>query len=169
MGVGQLLSRMMSDLGLLRRFMSFGLVMLFMNSIHIVVVVVIMVARLWQVGVAVLIAVIPVVIATFALMGRFGTLSRRLQDETGDVASAAEESLHGIRVIRSFGRAGFAFRGYDERASRLAETGVARMNLASILWTLLEVFPNVLLLVVLAGIGLAVPYGVCRSATPSPS
>ena len=36
---GQLLSRIMSDLGLLRRFMSFGLVMLAMSSLHIVVVV----------------------------------------------------------------------------------------------------------------------------------
>ncbi len=156
---GQLLSRMMSDLGLLRRFMSFGLVMLFMNSIHIVVVVVIMVVKLWQVGLAVLIAVIPVVIATFALMGRFGTLSRRLQDETGDVASSAEESLHGVRVIRSFGRSRYVFKGYDERSRKLRDTGVQRMNLASILWTLLEVFPNVLLLVVLVGIGLAVPGG----------
>lgn len=156
---GQLLSRMMSDLGLLRRFMSFGLVMLFMNSIHIVVVVVIMVVKLWHVGLAVLIAVIPVVIATFVLMGRFGKLSRRVQDETGDVASSAEESLHGVRVIRSFGRAGYAYRGYDERATKLAGSGVARMNLASILWTLLEVFPNVLLLVVLIGVSFGVSGG----------
>lgn len=156
---GQLLSRMMSDLGLLRRFMSFGLVMLFMNSIHIVVVVAIMLVMLWQVGLAVLIAVVPVVIATFVLMGRFGKLSRRLQDETGDVASSAEESLHGVRVIRSFGRSRFVFAGYDERAVKLKDTGVERMNLASILWTLLESFPNVLLLVVVAGIGLVVPSG----------
>lgn len=156
---GQLLSRMMSDLGLLRRFMSFGLVMLFMNSIHIVVVIVIMVIQLWQVGLAVLIAVIPVVLATFVLMGRFGVISRRLQDQTGDVASAAEESLHGIRVIRSFGRSGYVYRGYDERSLKLRNSGLDRMNLASILWTLLEVFPNVLLLLVLLGIGLAVPSG----------
>lgn len=156
---GQLLSRMMSDLGLLRRFMSFGLVMLFMNSIHIVVVIVIMVIQLWQVGLAVLIAVIPVVLATFVLMGRFGVISRRLQDQTGDVASAAEESLHGIRVIRSFGRSAYVYRGYDERSRKLRNSGLDRMNLASILWTLLEVFPNVLLLLVLLGIGLAVPSG----------
>lgn len=156
---GQLLSRMMSDLGLLRRFMSFGLTMLFMNSIHIAVVLVIMVARLWQVGLVVLIAVIPVVIATYVLMGRFGVLSRLLQDQTGDVASAAEESLHGIRVIRSFGRARHVYRGYDARAVALADTGVARMNLGSVLWTMLEVFPSFLLLLVLAGVGLAVPAG----------
>ncbi|WP_246043327.1 ABC transporter ATP-binding protein [Tessaracoccus massiliensis] len=153
---GQLLSRIMSDLGLLRRFMSFGLVMLAMSSLHIVVVVAIMVITLWQVGLAVLIAVIPVVIAVFALMGRFGRISRQVQDQTGDVASAAEESLHGVRVIRSFGRSRYAYETFDERATALADSGVKRMNLAAVLWTLLEVFPSVLLLIVLFGVS----YGV---------
>ncbi|MCG6567249.1 ABC transporter ATP-binding protein [Tessaracoccus sp. ZS01] len=156
---GQLLSRIMSDLGLLRRFMSFGLVMLAMSSLHIVVVVGIMVVTLWQVGVAVLISVIPVVIAVFALMGRFGRISRRVQDQTGDVASAAEESLHGVRVIRSFGRTRHSFEAFDKRAAALAESGVRRMNLASVLWTLLEIFPSVLLLIVLFGVSYGVSEG----------
>lgn len=156
---GQLLSRMMNDLGLLRRFMSFGLVLLLTNALHIVVVVAIMVATLWHVGLAVLIAVIPVVVATFALLGRFGTISRRVQDETGDVASSAEEALHGIRVIRAFGRSAHVFAGFDERARRLSRSGVARMDLAAVLWTLLEVFPAVLLVVVLFGVGFGVSAG----------
>ncbi|MDF1488163.1 ABC transporter ATP-binding protein [Tessaracoccus caeni] len=157
---GQLLSRMMSDLGVLRRFMSFGLVVLLMNSIHIVVVVGIMVATLWQVGVAVMVLVIPVIVATFVLMGRFGKISRRVQDQTGDVASSAEESLHGVRVVRSFGRAKYVFEGFESRAAALAASGIDRMNLASVMWTLLEVFPSVLLAVVLLGVGIGVSGGV---------
>lgn len=157
---GQLLSRIMSDLGVLRRFMSFGLVVLLMNSIHIVVVVSIMVVTLWQVGIAVMVLVIPVIIATFVLMGRFGKISRRVQDQTGDVASSAEESLHGVRVIRSFGRAKYVFEGFDGKAGTLAASGVARMDLASVMWTLLEVFPAVLLAVVLLGVGVGVSGGV---------
>lgn len=156
---GQLLSRIMSDLGLLRRFMSFGLVMLFMSALHIVVVLVIMVTTLWQVGVAVLVLVVPVIIATYLLLRRFGPLSRQVQDDTGDAASAAEESLHGIRVIRSFGRTAYAFDGYDQRAVTLHDSGVRRMNLASVLWTLLEVFPSVLLVIVLIGVSFGVSAG----------
>ena len=156
---GQLLSRIMSDLGLLRRFMSFGLVMLFMSALHIVVVLVIMVTTLWQVGVAVLVLVVPVIIATYLLLRRFGPLSRQVQDDTGDAASAAEESLHGIRVIRSFGRTAYAFDGYDQRAVTLHDSGVKRMNLASVLWTLLEVFPSVLLVIVLIGVSFGVSAG----------
>jgi ATP-binding cassette subfamily B protein len=156
---GQLLSRVMSDLGLLRRFMSFGLVMLFMSALHIVVVLTIMVTTLWQVGVAVLALVVPVIIATYLLLRRFGPLSRTLQDDTGDAASAAEESLHGVRVIRSFGRTAYAFEEYDKRATTLAQSGIRRTNLASALWTLLEVFPSVLLIVVLIGVSFGVSAG----------
>lgn len=157
---GQLLSRSMSDLGLIRRFLSFGLVVLMMSTIQIVVVVGIMLATLWQVGLAVLVLIVPVVLVTYRLMGRFGLVSRRLQDATGDVASAAEESLHGVRVIRSFGRADYAFLGFDRRARALRDAGVARMDLAAVLWTLLEVFPAVLLLVVLIGVSFGVSGGV---------
>lgn len=157
---GQLLSRIMSDLGLLRRFMSFGLVMLFMSALHIVVVLVIMLATLWQVGLAVLVLVIPVVVTTVYLLGKFGPLSRQLQDETGDAASAAEESLHGVRVIRSFGRTAYAFEGYDADIRTLRATAVKRMDLASVLWTVLEIFPTVLLVVVLLGVGLGANAGV---------
>lgn len=156
---GQLLSRVMSDLGLLRRFMSFGLVMLFMSAFHIVVVLVIMVTSLWQVGVAVLVLVIPVIITTYLLMRRFGPLSRQVQDDTGDAASAAEESLHGLRVIRSFGRTAHAYEAYDEQAVKLAKSSVRRTDLASILWTLLEVFPAVLLVIVLIGVSYGVSAG----------
>lgn len=152
---GQLLSRIMSDLGLLRRFMSFGVLMLIMNTIQIVVVVSIMVAMHWPLGVAVLVSVVPVVAATTYLVHRFGLVSRQVQDRTGDVASAAEEALHGVRVIRSFGRVPFAFSGFDRRAVALRDAGVHRMRLASVLWTLLEVFPSVLLVVVLGGAAVA--------------
>lgn len=157
---GQLLSRIMSDLGLLRRFMSFGVLMLLMNTVQIVVVVSIMVAMHWPLGVAVLVTVLPVVAVTTSLVHRFGLVSREVQDRTGDVASTAEEALHGVRVIRSFGRVPFAFRGFDRRAVLLRDSGVRRMRLASVLWTLLEVFPSVLLVMVLGGAAVASAQGL---------
>lgn len=157
---GQLLSRIMSDLGLLRRFMSFGLLMLIMNTIQIVVVVSIMVAMHWQLGVSVLVAVIPVVAVTTYLVRRFGIVSRDVQDRTGDVASTAEEALHGVRVIRSFGRVPHAFRAFDRRAMDLRDSGVQRMRLAAVLWTLLEAFPSALLVVVLGGAAVAAADGL---------
>lgn len=148
---GQLLSRIMSDLGLLRRFTSFGLLMLIMNTVQIVVVLTMMLIMYWQLGLIVLALIVPVVVATRILVARATKLSRQVQDATGDVASLAEESLHGVRVIRSFGRVKFAYGKFEDEAINLRDLGIKRMNLNSVLWTLLEVFPNALLILVAGG------------------
>ncbi|WP_297739285.1 ABC transporter ATP-binding protein [uncultured Tessaracoccus sp.] len=157
---GQLLSRIMSDLGLLRRFMSFGLLMLILDSLRIIVVLAIMVTMYWQLGMIVLVLIVPVVLVTWGLVTRSARISREVQDATGDIASLAEESLHGVRVIRSFGRVKYAFDKFDGGAVKLRELGVRRQNLASVLWTLLEVFPNVLLVLVSGGAAYAAAAGL---------
>lgn len=157
---GQLLSRIMSDLGLLRRFMSFGLLMLIMDSLRIIVVLIIMVTMYWQLGLIVLALIVPVVVITWALVVRSSRISRKVQDATGDVASLAEESLHGVRVIRSFGRVKLARSKFDDGAVKLRDLGVKRMNLSSVLWTLLEAFPNVLLVLVSGGAAYAAAAGM---------
>ena len=157
---GQLLSRIMSDLGLLRRFMSFGLLMLILDSLRITVVLAIMVTMYWQLGLIVLALIVPVVLITWRLVTRSARISRQVQDATGDVASLAEESLHGVRVIRSFGRVKYAFDKFDDGAVQLRELGVCRQNVASVLWTLLEVFPNVLLVLISGGAAYAAAAGL---------
>lgn len=157
---GQLLSRIMSDLGLLRRFMSFGLLMLILDSLRIIVVLAIMVTMYWQLGLVVLAFIVPVVLVTWRLVTHSARISREVQDATGDVASLAEESLHGVRVIRSFGRVKYAFDKFDDGAIKLRGLGVRRQNLASVLWTLLEVFPNVLLVLISGGAAYAAAAGL---------
>ena len=157
---GQLLSRIMSDLGLLRRFTSFGLLMLIMNTVQIVVVLTRMLIMYWQLGLIVLALIVPVVVATRILVARATKLSRLVQDATGDVASLAEESLHGVRVIRSFGRVKFAYGKFEDEAINLRGLGIKRMNLNSVLWTLLEVFPNALLILVAGGAAYGASVGI---------
>ena len=57
---GQLLSRIMNDLGTIRRFMSFGLVFLLLNVIQITVVTAILLAMYWPLGVVVLLSIVPI-------------------------------------------------------------------------------------------------------------
>jgi ATP-binding cassette, subfamily B, bacterial len=66
------------------------------------------------------------------------------------VASLVEESAHGLRVIKAFGRAGWAYGKFDARSRHLYDTSMARVRLSSKFWTFLEVIPNVTLIIVLA-------------------
>lgn len=59
---GQLLSRIMNDLSMIRRFLGFGLVFLILNILQIVIVTGLLLAMYWPLGLVVLLSVIPIVI-----------------------------------------------------------------------------------------------------------
>lgn len=146
---GQLLSRIMNDLGTVRRFVGFGFLFLIMNFLQIVIVAALLVQMYLPLGIVVIIAVIPVVGFCLLMQRRYVRISRRLQDETGDVASSVEESVQGLRVIKSFGRADYMFGKFDARSRTLYGTSIDRVNLSAYFWTFLEVIPNLTLVVVL--------------------
>ena len=156
---GQLLSRMMSDLSTLRRFLGFGLLFIVINMVQIAVVVGILIHLYWPLGLVVLASTVPVTWVSLRTQRAYTTLSRAVQDQTGDVASAVEEGAHGLRVIKSFGRADHVFAGFDARAVRLHDTALARVKLQSSFWTFLGVIPSVTLIIVLGFGALAAGQG----------
>lgn len=114
---GQLLSRANSDVSLMRRWMSFGLVLLVSNSIAIVMGVGILFTWSPTLAVVFLICSIPMFVFGSRFRNRFAGLSRAAQDQWGDVATSVEESVHGIRVLRAFGRGDDSLSRFVERAS----------------------------------------------------
>lgn len=119
---GQLLSRAHTDVSLIRRWMSFGLVMLVGNSIAIVMGVAILFTWSPTLALVFLVCSIPMFIFGSRFRNRFAGLSRAAQDQWGDVATSVEESVHGIRVLRSFGRG-------DDSLSRFANSATRGRNL----------------------------------------
>jgi ATP-binding cassette subfamily B protein len=149
---GQLLSRVMNDLSTIRRFLSFGLVFLILNALQIVVVISILLAMYWPLGVVVLVSIVPIAATVLHFEREYTRLSRLAQDQTGHVATHVEESALGMRVVKSFGREDYAYDRFDEQATRLHDTQVSRVLVSAKFWTVLEVIPNLTLIVVL-GLG----------------
>jgi len=149
---GQLLSRAMGDLAVIRRFLGFGALFLIMNTAQILVVTALLLQMYWPLGLVVLVSTVPVVWLCLRNERAYTRLSRRVQDETGDVASAVEEGASGLRLFRAFGRAGTVFDRFDARSVRLHDTAVERARLSAGFWTFLQVIPNLTLVVVL-GVG----------------
>lgn len=147
---GQLLSRIMNDLSTVRRFLGFGLLFIIMNCFQIVVVTILLLRMYWPLGVVVLVSAVPIVWLCLWNERRYVKLSRTIQDQTGDVASAVEESVHGLRVIKAFGRREHVYAGFDEKATILWRTSLDRVRLTSFFWTFLEAIPTLTLIVVLA-------------------
>jgi ATP-binding cassette subfamily B protein len=115
---GQLLSRAQTDVSLIRRWMSFGLVLLVSNSITILLGVAILFTWSPLLATVFILSSLPMLVFSSRFRTRFSGLSRVTQDQWGDVATSVEESVHGIRILKSFGRGPDALARFRTRAER---------------------------------------------------
>ncbi|MDQ1752455.1 MAG: ATP-binding cassette, subfamily bacterial [Pseudonocardiales bacterium] len=142
---GQLLSRVTSDLSTLRRFAGFMAVFFFAN-LAVIVVVLIMLVRLDAVlGISVCVVMAPLAIATRYYERQYNIEARRAQDLTGDLATGVEESVLGIRVIKSFGRRGQLLENFTSDAQRLREAELKKNRTLANLWTVIGSYPQLVL------------------------
>jgi ATP-binding cassette, subfamily B, bacterial len=148
-GSGQLLSRATTDLSAIRRFAGFGLLFLIINILQLVTVTIVLLNMYWPLGLVVALTAAPIVWLSMRFEKGYVVLSRRVQDEQGDLATRAEEGAVGIRVVKAFGRSEHVSRQYDDAATKLRATSMDKVRLSARFWTFLEVIPNLAVVVVL--------------------
>ncbi len=156
---GQLLSRLTTDLGVIRRFVSFGLIFLVVNTATYVTVVILLLRLYWLLGLVVAVSAIPLFLVSQHFFRRYLATSRRQQDQQGDLATLIEESAQGIRVIKSFGRRRYMGQRFEQAARQLQNTGVGKARLLARTWAQFDAVPNVTLAIVLVGGAYAVATG----------
>jgi len=140
---GQLLSRAVSDLGLIRRFLAFGIILLVVNVITIIVGFGILISMNWILGLIFFVCSIPLWIYGFVFEGKYSTIARRSQDQAGDLATAVEESVHGIRVLKAFGRGKHALKNFTSQAEDLRGTEIEKARAIAGIWLWLLLVPDV--------------------------
>lgn len=148
---GQLLSRAMSDLGLIRRWLAFGLVLLIVNVITILVGFGVLFLWSWQLGILFAVCSVPIFIYSYVFEKRYSVVARRSQDQQGDLATAVEESVHGIRVLKAFGRGRHSLEKYVRQAEELRGTEMDKARAVASLWLWLLLIPDVAFALSLAG------------------
>ena len=125
-GSGQLLSRMMSDINQIRRWIAFGMIMAVTNVVTVTVGMVLLIRSSAVLALIFFIAAVPVSIIAYRFNRSFSVLSRRSQDQNGDLATTIEQSVQGIRVLKAFGRGPTALEGFTEQAEELRRTEVRK-------------------------------------------
>ncbi|WAA67122.1 ABC transporter ATP-binding protein [Microbacterium oxydans] len=142
-GSGQLLSRMMQDIGLIRRWLAFGLVLLVVNILTIIIGSMLLFRWHWLLGTIFLVTAIPLWIRGYLFEKRYGALTRRSQDQAGDLATSVEESVHGIRVLKAFGRGKHALSRFSRQAETLRETEMSKAGAIASIWFWLDLMPQI--------------------------
>jgi ATP-binding cassette subfamily B protein len=139
---GQLLSRATTDLSSIRRFAGFGLIFLVTNVMTFVAVVALLISLNWWLGLITGAVFTPVLPVCMRFEKRYRVLSRRVQDQQGDLATLIEEAATGIRVLKALGRGQQSAARHDAQATEVYQTQVAKADLLGSFWALLDLIPN---------------------------
>jgi ATP-binding cassette subfamily B protein len=156
---GQLLSRATTDMSTIRRFVGFGAVFLVVNLVTCGVVLVLLLLLYWPLGLVVLLTTVPLTVLALSWESRYKVEARAVQDQQGELTTDVEESVQGIRVVKSLGRSGLVFGRYDAKAIRLRTLQLKKVRTLALLWCLFELHPQLTLAVILIGGSLAVSTG----------
>jgi len=154
---GQLLSRGMTDLMLLRMFLAFPLTFLLVNSVTILVGVIIMLLQDWTLGLVILGPALPVMVTCVVFERRYRLVARQAQDQIGDLTTVVEESVLGIRIIKGFGRHRSQARAFRELSKKLRGTELRKARLLATIWGVITTLPE-------AAIGAALVLGCVQVA-----
>jgi ATP-binding cassette, subfamily B, bacterial len=125
-GSGQLLSRMMTDINQIRRWIAFGMIMAVTNVVTISVGMALLVRSSAILALIFFLAAVPVTVIAYRFHRGYSVLSRLSQDQNGDLATTIEQSVQGIRVLKAFGRGPSALDDFTEQAEELRRTEVRK-------------------------------------------
>jgi len=154
---GQLLSRATTDLSSIRRFAGFGLIFLVTNVMTFCAVVALLIQLNWWLGLITGLVFFPVVPVCIRFERRYRVLSRRVQDQEGDLATLIEEAATGIRVLKALGRGRQAAARHGRQAEEVYRTQVEKAGMLGSFWAILDLIPNAVIgiIVVLGAIAVS--------------
>lgn len=142
---GQLLSRAISDLAMVRRFLSFALIFLFVNIMMLLIGTGILVWISWQIGLLMVALFLPLMVISFIFESKYRVLSRSTQDQVGDLATLVEESVLGIRIAKAFGRKRYVAAAFEVAAQQLYRTQLMKAKVLAWLWAAIVALPEIAL------------------------
>ena len=146
---GQLLSRAVSDIATVRRFVSFGLIWFLQTIVTFAVVFVLMLELDWKLAIVVTIFMLPIAYFSNKFHDKYKPIARRLQDQQGDLTTIIEEMATGVRIIKAFGRMPLMQKRFEDQAGLLRTTSLEGIKARALLWTQLNFLPNLSLVAVL--------------------
>jgi ATP-binding cassette subfamily B protein len=155
---GQLLSRATTDLSSIRRFAGFGLVFLFISIMTFAAVVGLLISLNWWLGLITGALFAPVLVFCTRFERRYKVLSRRSQDQDGDLTTLVEEASTGVRVLKSLGRAPEASAAHLAQGAKLGKTRIEMAGLLGTFWATLNLVPNAVIAIVVVLGALAISH-----------
>ena len=149
---GKLMTRMTSDVELVRMFVGQGLVQLFSGFVLLIGTLVMLFSMNWQLA-ALLLLMIPAIGFVFVLFVRnIMPMSKTVQQKLGALNTVLQENLAGVRIVKAFARETFESERYQQRNIELLDANISLTKLFTTYFPLIFFIAN-LGTVVVVGVG----------------
>jgi len=131
---GKLMTRITSDVEMVRMFVGRGMVMLLSAVVMLAGTTALLLSMNWRLALVVL-AVIPVILLLFSVfIGRIIPASRRVQQKLADLNTILQENLAGMRVVKAFTQELFEIERYQRKNQDLKGENLQLAKLFSMLF-----------------------------------
>ncbi len=129
--VGELVSRLSSDVQMIRSILTSNLSTFISQVVVFVGAIVIVILLNWRMTLFILAVAVPIGIAT-ALFGRvLRRISTSVQDRVADSSTIVDEVFQGIRVVKSFAREGYEVKRYRGALQEMFDTSMRLVRVRS--------------------------------------
>ncbi len=139
---GQLMTRVTSDVDLVRNFTGMGFLQLLNALVLLIGSLVILFAMNWRLALIALVMVPAILLVFFAFFRRVGPRFRVMQQKLGQLNTVLQEYLAGLRVVRAFVREPYELQRYRQANADLLQENLAIVRGASWNFPLIFLFAN---------------------------
>ena len=131
--VGEIVSRVSNDVQVIQMAATSNLVVLLQQIVTAIGVVAIVAVMNWRLT-ALMVVTIPAMVLITQLMGRrIRRISRLVQDTLAEASATIEETVGGIRIVKSFAREEFETARFGQKVNTLFEAAMHRARINAIL------------------------------------
>ena len=157
---GKLMTRMTSDVELVRMFLGRGLVQLVSAIILLIGTLIMLFMMNWQLTLFIML-IIPAIAVVFRLFVRqIMPKSRIVQQKLGTLNTVLQENLAGMRIVKAFAREGYEIERYSEANDDLLDANISLVKLFTAFFPLIFFIGNLGMAIVIGVGGLYVINGI---------
>lgn len=150
--VGELSSRMSSDITQIQETFSFSIVQLLRQSVFLIGSIVIIITKSWELTIPILVGM-PIIVATAVLLGRrIRKMSTETQDALARTSIIVEETLQSISAVKSYVRESFEIERYNEALAENVRLAIRGSRLRAL-------FVTFIVFTIFGGVAAVILYG----------
>jgi ATP-binding cassette, subfamily B, multidrug efflux pump len=151
---GKLMTRMTSDVDLVRMFVGNGLLQLLSALILLFGTITILLIMNWMLAIIFILLIPVILLIMFVFVKRIMPISKRVQEKLGGLNTVLQENISGLRIVKAFAREDYEFSRYEAQNKELLTDNLHLVR------TLVTFFPSIFFIANLGIVGVVWVGGV---------